>query len=120
MEHTRPSLYDEMSKHSTALWVMLGDEAGVLRGVPIYEPVKARELVVRSCMVPTVTYTTEGQYEYRPSRMEGEWRADLELDRRLGRHTMKAYPKPLGVFTKRARVVYEEAEIHAMWGEVAA
>ncbi len=116
----RPSLVEAMEKHSTALWVLLADASGVLRGVPIYEPVAFRELVIRGHMVPTVTITTEGQWEYRPSRQEGEWRADLDLDQRKGAHCMAAYPKPLGVFTKRARVVYEEAEIHAMWGEVAA
>ncbi len=118
--YDRPSPFVEMQKHSNALWVLLGDSSGVLRAVPIYEDVKHRELVIRGHMVPTVTITTEGQWEYRPSRAEGEWRADLDLDQRKGAHCMQAYPKPLGTFTARRRHTLSESEVVAMFGNIAA
>lgn len=115
-----PSLVEQMAKHSTALWVCLGDERGPTRLVPIYEPVSYRELVVRGFMIPTITITTDGQWTYTPSRAEGEWRADLDLGRRRGAHGMKEYPKPLGEFSPRRRLILEESQIHAMFGQVAA
>jgi hypothetical protein len=121
--YDRPSLVQQMEKHSEALWVLLGDAHGVIRGVPIYEDVPYRELVVRGFLVPTVTYTTEGQWEYRPSREEAEARADDELARRAMGNLVQGcvmYPKPLGEFSPRRRIVFEDAEIHRMFGQVAA
>lgn len=115
-----PSLVESMERHSEALWILLNDEAGVIRGVPIYEPVSYRELVVRSYEVVNETHKDGGVYTYRASRTEAEWRADIELDRRRGAPHCQAYPKPLGEFTPRRRLVLEDAEIHAMFGQVAA
>lgn len=118
-----PSLIDSMAKHSSALWVCLGDERGVIRVVPIYEPVAYRELVVRSYLVSTTTFQDGGQYDYRPSRAEAEARADDELAWRAMGNAVQGcamYPKPLGTFTPRRRLVLEESEIHRMFGQVAA
>ncbi len=115
-----PPLLEQMAKHSEHLWVLLHDERGVIRGVPIYEPVSYRELAVRGFMVPTFTVTVDGVWEYRPSRSEAEWRADLDLDQRRGAPCMKAYPKPLGTFTPRRRQVLSVEEITSMFGDIAA
>lgn len=116
-----PPLFEEMTKHSSHLWVLLGDADGVIRGVPIYEDVAYRELVIRGFLVPTITITKDGQWEYRPSRAEAEWRADLELDRRRGAHAMECrIAKPLGEFSPRRRQTLEYTDILAMFGELAA
>lgn len=118
--YDRPSPFVEMIRTSSDPWVLLGDERGVVRAIPYNEPVKHRELVVRGYMVPDVHFRDGGQYEYRASRAEAEWRADIELDRRRGAPRMEPYPKPLGTFIPRRRHVMGESEILAMFGEAAA
>lgn len=115
-----PPLFEAMAKHSTALWVCLGDERGVVRVVPIYEQCEYRELMIRSFMVVCETHRDDGIWTYRASREEAEWRADLELDVRRGAHCMKAYPKPLGDYAPRRRLILEESDIYRMFGQVAA
>lgn len=121
--YDRPSLFTEMTKHSTALWVCLGDERGVVRMVPIYEPVSYRELVIRGFMVVNETHRDGGIWTYRASRAEAEARADDELAWRAMGNAVQGcamYPKPLGEFSPRRRLILEDAQIHAMFGVKAA
>lgn len=118
-----PPLIEAMAKHSTALWVCLGDERGPIRLVPIYEECGYRELVIRSYEVVTETFKDGGIYTYRPSRAEAEARADDELAWRAMGDAVQGcamYPKPLGAFSPRQRLVLEDAEIHRMFGSLAA
>jgi hypothetical protein len=115
-----PPLLESMARHSTALWICLGDERGPTRLVPIYEPCSYRELVIRGFMIVTETYRDGGVYTYRPSRAEAEARADDELAFRAMGNAVQGcamYPKPLGEFAPRRRLILEESDILRMFGE---
>lgn len=121
--YDRPSLVEQMHRHSSNLWVLLSDEQGVIRGVPIYEDVSYRELVVRGFMVVNETYRDGGIWTYRASREEAEGRADDELARRAMGSAVQGcamYPKPLGEFSPRRRLIYEDAQLFQMFGDIAA
>lgn len=122
MTYERPSIYEEMAKHSSHLWVMLGDERGVIRSVPIYEDVAYLELIVRGFQIVNERITNDGIWVHRWSRAEAEVRGAEELQRRIAGapvHACALPPRPLGTFAPRRRIVFQDSEIHAMFGAAA-